>query len=294
MGSGDGRRCGSAGCPFVQRLNTDGGPLREVAAVLVPFADPLQDSNYRIQIRELAVGEGSVWVLGDAADRRLWRLDELTGETQATIDLPFPPRSVAVGEGKVWITDSLDDTVVPVDPANNQLLAPVPVGRGAAGVAAGAGAVWVANAIDGTVSRIDPGTRQVVSTIDVGGIPHELAVDRARSLGDDSCAVAAVRARGAVLGSVLLFGALLQGCTSDPAAVRIGVLADCVGTFRNLQEAALSGAAIPLLERGATLRGPSASRRRQRRNDRRSPELNWCPAASRAANTARSSNRPGC
>jgi YVTN family beta-propeller protein len=58
------------------------------------------------------------------------------------------------------------------------LLAPVPVGRGAAGVAVGAGAVWVANAIDGTVSRIDPGTRRMIGTIEVGGVPHELSVDQ--------------------------------------------------------------------------------------------------------------------
>jgi YVTN family beta-propeller protein len=161
----------------VQRLNTDGGPLTELATVLVPYADPLRDTNLRMQIRELAIGDGSVWVLGDAVDRRLWRLDMITGQIQATIDLPFPPRSVAVGNGQVWITDPLDDAVVPITAADNRLLAPVPVGRGAAGVAVGAGAVWVANAIDGTVSRIDPGTRRVLSTVDVGGIPHELSID---------------------------------------------------------------------------------------------------------------------
>jgi YVTN family beta-propeller protein len=176
VGSGDGVLW-AAGCPYVQRLNTDGGPLTELATVLVPYADPLRDTNLRMQIRELAIGDGSVWVLGDAVDRRLWRLDMVTGQTQATIDLPFPPRSIAVGNGQVWITDPLNDAVVPITAADNRLLAPVPVGRGAAGVAVGAGAVWVANAIDGTVSRIDPGTRQAVRTIDVGGIPHELSID---------------------------------------------------------------------------------------------------------------------
>src|SRR6478752_4413047 len=57
---------------------------------------------------------------------------------------------------------------------------------------------------------------------------------------------------------VIVLCALLQGCTADPAPFRIGVLADCVGAFRNLQDAALSGAAVPFLERGSTLRGPSA------------------------------------
>jgi YVTN family beta-propeller protein len=167
-----------AGCPNVQRISTDGGPLLELASAPVPFAKPLRDTNYRIQIRELAVGSGSVWVLGDAADRRLWRLDALTGATQATIDLTFPPRSIAVADGTVWITNSLGDTVVPIDAADNRVLAAVPVGRGPAGVAAGAGAVWVANALDGTVSRVDPGTRQVVGTVEVGGLPREVAADQ--------------------------------------------------------------------------------------------------------------------
>jgi YVTN family beta-propeller protein len=55
------------------------------------------------------------------------------------------------------------------------VLAPVAVGRGAAGVAEGGGAVWVANAIDGTVSRIDPRARRVVKTLPVGGAPSEIA-----------------------------------------------------------------------------------------------------------------------
>ena len=168
-----------AGCPFVQRLSTGSGPMTEVARVLVPFSSPLTANSNRVQLRELAVGAGSVWVLGDAMDRRLWRLDAITGQTQASIDLPFPPRSIAVGEGLVWITDPLGDTVVPVDPTDDTVLAAVPVGRGAAGVAVGAGAVWVANAIDGTVSRLDPARRQVVETVDIGGSPHELVVDQA-------------------------------------------------------------------------------------------------------------------
>ena len=168
-----------AGCPFVQRLSTGNGPLAEITEQLVPFASPLTAKSHRVQLRELAVGAGSVWVLGDAMDRRLWRLDALTGQPQATMDLPFPPRSIAVGEGLVWITDPLGDTVVPVDPADNTILPAIPVGRGAAGVVVGAGAVWVANAIDGTVSRLDPDYRQVVKTVDVGGSPHELAVDQA-------------------------------------------------------------------------------------------------------------------
>jgi branched-chain amino acid transport system substrate-binding protein len=57
------------------------------------------------------------------------------------------------------------------------------------------------------------------------------------------------------LSALVLLAALLTGCTTNPAPIRIGVLSDCVGFFRNLQDAALIGAEVPLLERGAALRG---------------------------------------
>jgi len=59
--------------------------------------------------------------------------------------------------------------------------------------------------------------------------------------------------------ALLLFSGLLAGCSGDPTAVRIGVLADCVGFLRNVQGAALTGASIPLLDRGAKLLGPDPS-----------------------------------
>jgi YVTN family beta-propeller protein len=164
----------AAGCPFAQRLSTDARPLRKLREVFLPYRDPGTASTSRVGFRELAVGAGSLWVLGDALDPRLWRLDAHTGKVQATVALPFPPRSAVVAGGAVWITDALHDTVVPIDVRSNRVLAAVAVGRGAAGVTAAAGAVWVANATDGTVSRIDPRTRRVTATIDVGGAPSEI------------------------------------------------------------------------------------------------------------------------
>jgi YVTN family beta-propeller protein len=165
----------AAGCPSVQRLSTDARPFRILRERFLPFATPLSAETRRVQFRELAVGAGSLWVLGDALDRRLWRLDARTGVPQATVPLGFPPRTVAVGEGSVWITDSLDDALVRLDPKTNRVLGRIPVGRGASGVAVGAGSVWVTNALDGTVSRIDPRTLQVVDTVEVGGVPREVA-----------------------------------------------------------------------------------------------------------------------
>ncbi len=137
MASGEGV-VWAAGCPFVQRLSTDERPLRTLRQRFLPFRSPATVENSRIQFRELAVGAGSLWVLGDALDRRLWRLDARTGRVEATIRLGFPPTSIAVADGTAWITDNLHDRVVPVDASDNALLTPVAVGSGASGVAAGA------------------------------------------------------------------------------------------------------------------------------------------------------------
>jgi YVTN family beta-propeller protein len=173
LASGDGV-VWAAGCPFADRLSTDEQPLRRLHHIPLPFQPPYTASTSRVQFREMAVGAGSLWVLGDALDRRVWRLDPRRGTIQATIALPFPPRSVVVADGAAWITDGLHDTVVPIDARSNRVLPEVAVGRGAAGVTATTGAVWVANAIDGTVSRIDPRSRRVVATVHVGGSPSEI------------------------------------------------------------------------------------------------------------------------
>ena len=166
----------AAGCPFVQRLSTGDGPLRKLAEVFLPYNSPATVENTREQFRELAVGGGSLWVLGDALDGRLWRLDARTGRVTKTMLLGFPATSAAVAGGALWITDGLNDRVVPLDITTNRLLAPVRVGRGPSGIAAGAGAVWVVNTLDGTLSRLDPATRRVVATIEVDASPRGVAV----------------------------------------------------------------------------------------------------------------------
>jgi len=159
-----------------KRLSTGGGPLRVVRDVAVPYRTPASVATTRINQRDIAVGYGSVWVLGDGIDRRMWRLDRSSGRILATIELPFIPRSVAAGEGGVWVTAPLDDRVLDIDPETNAITAVIRTGRGTSGVATGAGSVWVANSIDGTVSRIDPGTADVADEIHVGGRPREIAI----------------------------------------------------------------------------------------------------------------------
>jgi YVTN family beta-propeller protein len=169
----------SCGIPNFNRLSTDVGDLRILRSLELPYRQPLTEATLRLSQVDLAIGYGSVWVLGDGVDRRLWRLDRWSGRILATIELPFIPRTVATGEGGVWISAPLDDRVLQIDPETNAITATIPTGRGTSGVAVGAGSVWVTSTIDGTVSRIDPGSAEVVDQIDVGGRPREVAVGAA-------------------------------------------------------------------------------------------------------------------
>src|SRR6185312_5795483 len=60
-----------AGCPNVEKLSTEDATPRFLAKVVIPFAEPLSAVNYREALTGMAQGAGAVWVIGDAADRRL-------------------------------------------------------------------------------------------------------------------------------------------------------------------------------------------------------------------------------
>ena len=62
-----------------------------------------------------------------------------------------------------------------IDPANNRLVADIPVGESPKGVVAGDGSIWVANAGDATLSRIDPTRRVLQRTISLPGSPSDAA-----------------------------------------------------------------------------------------------------------------------
>jgi YVTN family beta-propeller protein len=173
--AGKGYGVWTSACPNVERLVDDGGAPRIAVETNIPYAVPHTAGRNRACQCDMAVGYGTVWVLGDPADPRLWRLDPRTGRVRATIRIPFPVQSVAVGAGGAWVTDPLGDRVARVDPATDRVTRVIPVGRGASGVATAANQVWVANSLEGTVSRLNPGTGRVVQTIPVGGRPEEVA-----------------------------------------------------------------------------------------------------------------------
>jgi hypothetical protein len=165
-----------AGCPFLDRLSSGPGELRKLVEKRVPFQRPRSAETIRFAIPDMAVGEGSLWVLGDAVDRRVFRVDTRTGAIRGTTLLPFAPRSIAAGEGAVWVTGSMDDVVARLDPRDGRSTQVIHVGLGASGVAAGAGSVWVASSLDHEVSRIDPESGEIVARIPIDGSPRDIAV----------------------------------------------------------------------------------------------------------------------
>jgi streptogramin lyase len=166
-----------AGCPNVQQLSVSGNHMRIDATVPIPYPQRLSAGNFREALAGMATGDGAIWVVGDANDRRLWRIDPRTRRIVATIALGFPPAKVAAGAGGVWITDQLRDRVVELDPRTYRAVRSVPVARGPVGVTISGGSVWVAGAIGHAVTRIDARNGRVVATIPVAASPQSVAVD---------------------------------------------------------------------------------------------------------------------
>jgi hypothetical protein len=162
-------------CQNVRELDTRPGRPSIAKTVELPFLQPVSTGTTRWCVCDVAAGEGDVWAVGDAADRRLWRI-AAAGQVTATVDLPIAPRSIATTPGAVWISAPLDDVLVKVDTRSNRVVGQIPVGRSPAGVAADGDAVWVASQLDGTVARVDPASGTVQDEIAVGGRPTELAV----------------------------------------------------------------------------------------------------------------------
>jgi tRNA A-37 threonylcarbamoyl transferase component Bud32/streptogramin lyase len=158
----------AAGCPYLQRLSAGPGKLRVVHKQLIALPAPPTAENVRMTLFGLAIGEGAVWAIGDALDRRLFKIEPRSSRVLGAFRLPITPQRIAAGAGSVWITDAIHDVLIQVDPASGRVVRRIATCRGTDGVAVGAGAVWVACAIDGQVLRIDPASGRIVKRIGAG------------------------------------------------------------------------------------------------------------------------------
>ena len=133
--------------------------------------------------RNVAAGEGAVWVLNDGEDR-ITRIDPETKKVTGALETPGTPTQLATGAGALWVGNgggrfvTSTVSISRVDPRSTKVTRTVKLpdasdggfttepNTGFAQIAVGAGAVWARNP-DGTISRLDAETGKLVATIDV-------------------------------------------------------------------------------------------------------------------------------
>jgi serine/threonine-protein kinase len=162
-----------AGCPNVWRI-TQSAPYRVVRTVAVPFASPNVTANDRQEIGKMATGGGYIYALGDAADRRLWRIDPRAGRIVQTYRLGFAPIDVAADASSIWVVDQIADAVVRIDRGSGEQTARIRVPAGASGVALGGGSVWVSSLLGRSITRIDPRSGTVTATTRLDMSPRDV------------------------------------------------------------------------------------------------------------------------
>jgi serine/threonine-protein kinase len=164
----------AAGCPDVFHLRIEPTRITRGRKVTIPFLEPISAGNARWCLCGMTTGAGSLWVVGDAADPRVFRIAP-PGKLTDIIDLPFAPRAIAFAGGSVWVSGPLDDVVMRIDPSTNRVVGHIAVGGAPAGLSAGPGGLWVAQNVSGQVARIDTTSGRIVEEIDVDGHPFEIA-----------------------------------------------------------------------------------------------------------------------
>ena len=154
--------------------------------------------------------DDSVWIA--AGTHHVLRIDPVTNEPFAIIDVGHVPVGVALGAGALWVVTIAEralriephtntaTTEVPIgypvaltagkqavwvsdsrgqvwriNPDTGTVTQTTPVGRGLVGLCATDGAVFAANNADGTVVQIDPQDGRVVGLIPVGHAPTDVA-----------------------------------------------------------------------------------------------------------------------
>lgn len=87
-------------------------------------------------------------------------------EQPQSINLGGYPQDLAIGEGAVWVSDQ--NSVTQIDPATRTRVREIEVGGGLGPITTGGGSVWVLNSVDETVIRIDPTTSEAAQEMTVG------------------------------------------------------------------------------------------------------------------------------
>jgi hypothetical protein len=120
----------------------------------------------------VAVGDGTVWVLGVPSAAVLIGVDPASGRVLGTIRLPAPGTGIVSGPGGTWVTTDAG-LLIGIDVARGTLGPILRLGGGRVAAAAGTNATWVSLS-DGRILRLDRRGR-ITATNSGGGGP--IAVD---------------------------------------------------------------------------------------------------------------------
>ena len=184
----------------------------------------------------IAISGDSAWVIGDRGDRRVWKVGGSPLRIQRSVSLGFVPAGIVATARGLWVTDQIGNRIVHVDPHTGQVGHAYRAGPDPVSVAARGRFLWVTSDVNGSVVRIDERT----------GARREIAVDGTPT--------------GVAVGRGRVFVAAAPRRRVPPAGgIRIGVIADCRGGFSFAMQQVLAGAELPLINRGAHLRGAHPS-----------------------------------
>jgi hypothetical protein len=143
----------------------EGEPPRGTLTRIWPGARGRREHRLDFWPLAVAVGEGSVWVVGwRPAVPTLFRISPETGAVTGRVRLAPDAGgdSVAIGEGAVWVGDSRNAVLQRIDPRSLAVTGRVDLGTTGQRPVVGLGAVWVAVGDGGgRLLRVNPATLRV-------------------------------------------------------------------------------------------------------------------------------------
>jgi serine/threonine-protein kinase len=128
----------ASGGGSISRLGSGG--TKVVAQIPLSF-DPASTQG-ATPPKEIAVGEGGVWVANRLADT-VARIDSETNRLAEAFPTGRDPAAIAVGAGAVWVANDRDGSVTRYDPKTADI-STIQVGGTPVAIAVGFGGVWVA------------------------------------------------------------------------------------------------------------------------------------------------------
>ena len=96
-------------------------------------------------------------------------IDPADNEVVAVLPVGPRPGPIVDGAGSLWVGNLEDRTLTRIDPRGKRILKTIPLPATPTGIDVGFDAVWVAHGRSGQLSRVDPDFGRVATTVDLAG-----------------------------------------------------------------------------------------------------------------------------